>query len=126
MPYKTVTPAEAHARMSARAVYLDVRTEQEFDAGHPVGAINVPAFLAGPGGMTANPDFTAIVGRHWSPETELLLGCASGQRSARACEALAAAGYRNLSNVAGGFASPTGWRAAGLPSDQSPSAWRTL
>ena len=41
-----------------------------------------------------------------------MVGCKSGRRSALACEQMAAAGYTDLVNVAGGF---DAWLAAGLP-----------
>lgn len=42
-------------------------------------------------------------------------GCKSGRRSIAACEALAAAGYVDLTNVLGGWDQ---WAAQGLPSEQ--------
>lgn len=126
MPFKTITPKEAHDLLTAdpHAVYLDVRSEQEFAAGHPVGAKNVPiAFLTG-GGMAANPDFLKVIGAHFAKDASLVVGCKMGGRSARACEILADAGYTNLKNVDGGFdgrggaADPGvrgGWSGSGLP-----------
>ena len=43
------------------ALYLDVRTEGEFAAGHPAGAINIPVMVAkGPGQMQLNLDFVEV------------------------------------------------------------------
>lgn len=132
MPFQTITPAEAHALLSsdANAVYLDVRSEQEFAAGHPVGAKNVPiAFLSG-GGMAGNPDFLKVVAANFGKSATLVVGCKMGGRSARACEILADAGYLDLKNVDGGFdgrggaADPTvrgGWSGAGLPVSRAPA-----
>jgi rhodanese-related sulfurtransferase len=63
------------------------------------------------------------------PEDDLYFICRSGSRSLAAAKAMAAAGYRNCHNVAGGFEGPLdderhrgameGWKAAGLPWQQS-------
>ncbi|HEY3253455.1 MAG TPA: rhodanese-like domain-containing protein, partial [Polyangiaceae bacterium] len=39
---KPVTPEEAAELLSQGHVYVDVRSEPEFEAGHPAGALNVP------------------------------------------------------------------------------------
>jgi rhodanese-related sulfurtransferase len=58
-------------------------------------------------------------------DTELLFICRSGQRSLKAAQAMAAAGYTRCRNVADGFEGPLdaerhrgklgGWKAKGLP-----------
>ena len=60
-----------------------------------------------------------------SHDSELLFICRSGQRSLKAAQAMAAAGYRRCRNVADGFEGPldsnrqrgqlAGWKAKGLP-----------
>jgi len=126
VPFKTITPSEAHALLGSdpASVYIDVRSEPEFSAGHPVGARNVPiAHLSG-GGMIPNQEFLKVMAAHFQKDTALLVGCKMGGRSARACEILADAGYTNLKNVDGGFdgrgnaADPavrSGWKGSGLP-----------
>jgi rhodanese-related sulfurtransferase len=52
---KRVSAREARALMDAGYAYVDVRSEQEFDLGHPSGAVNVPFQLLGPSGMGQNP-----------------------------------------------------------------------
>ena len=109
MAWRSVRSRRARRRASSRptpsAVYLDVRTPEEFDAGHPAGARNVAVFLLDPGTRRPrpNPGFLAVVQRHLPPATRLLVGCQSGMRSQRACELLADAGYTDLANVRGGF-----------------------
>ena len=121
MSIRQVTPGEAAHALSAdpRAVYLDVRTVEEFDAGHPAGARNVPVFLFDASGRPRpNPEFLGVVRRHFVPDTPLLLGCRSGMRSQRAAEMLAEAGYADLANVRGGFGGSDdtpGWAESGLP-----------
>ncbi len=98
-------PQEVQPRLAqGGCVYLDVRTEREFEQGHPPGALNVPVvFIDRPGAPPRpNPDFLDVVRAVVSPDAELIVGCQSGVRSRRACEILSEAGYR-VTNVRGGF-----------------------
>lgn len=128
MAVEQVVPSDAKAGLDADAdaVYLDVRTEAEFAAGHPEGAVNIPVALQSPaGGMMPNPDFQAVVDRVLNHDTKIYCGCQSGVRSQYAAEMLEKAGYLNVANVVGGFGgkvSPgtgmvevAGWRDSGLP-----------
>jgi len=124
---KQTTPNEAHERLQAAAdaIYLDVRTEAEFERGHPAGAVNVPVVFLDPAGAPPRPNdqFVSEVARLAGSDRELIVGCQAGGRSMRACEILAQAGYVNLANVVGGFggakdrtgAVHPGWVASGLP-----------
>ena len=99
-------------------VYLDVRTVAEFDAGHPSGAYNIPAFIADSGAMAPNPSFVAEVRSAFPTDTAMVLGCRSGGRSLMALRILEAEGFTNLvDNEAGWAGAPgsIGWRPAGLP-----------
>jgi len=134
MPIAQATPPEAHEilRRHPDAVYLDVRTEAEFEAGHPAGARNVPVLFVDPATRQPQPngDFVAVVERHLPRTTKLVVGCQMGGRSQRACELLAAAGFTDLTNVFGGFGGARdesgrvvpGWRDAGLPVEQGTPA----
>lgn len=93
-----VSPQEAAARRERGAVLLDVREPAEWAGGHAPGAVHLP--LAGV--STAAPRFG---------DAEVLAVCRSGNRSAKAAEALAAAGVE-VRNVAGGMSA---WMEAGLP-----------
>jgi len=127
MAIAQTTPREAHATLQQNpgAVYLDVRTEGEFEAGHPAGARNVPVMILDPATRrpAPNPDFVAAVERTVPKGTTLLVGCQAGGRSQRACELLAAAGFTDLANVQGGFGggqdargnAVAGWADGGLP-----------
>jgi rhodanese-related sulfurtransferase len=122
MAIRQLTPTAAQTALAAdpAAVYLDVRTAGEYDAGHPAGARHIAVMEIDPasGRPAPNADFVAIVGRHFPPATTLIVGCQSGMRSQRACEMLAAAGWTDLANMQGGFGgSPDtpGWRESGLP-----------
>jgi rhodanese-related sulfurtransferase len=138
MDIPQLTPPEAHEVLThdPSAVYLDVRSEEEFDAGHPAGARNVPVVFFDPATRQPklNPDFLATVQRHLPPTTKLVIGCQSGMRSQRACEILADAGYTAVANVRGGFGgtrdqsgrpSVPGWRDAGLPVETGKPPGRT-
>ena len=128
MEISETTPPEAYATLTATpgAVYLDVRTEAEFEAGHPAGARSVPVVFFDPATRrpVPNPDFVATVERTIPRSTKLLVGCQSGSRSAHACELLVQAGFTDVTNVRGGFGGARdqsgrvvvpGWREAGLP-----------
>ncbi len=73
--------------------YVDVRTAEEFAAGHPEGAVNVPSMNAGPNGMEPNPGFLAAMESAFAKDAPLVVGCKMGGRSARAAKALVDAGY---------------------------------
>lgn len=121
---KRISPVEAKALLDEGYTYLDVRSEPEFAAGHPTGAVNVPLMHAGPAGMTPNPDFLDVVTRAFGKDAKLVVGCQAGGRSLRAAEALVAAGFGSLVDQRAGFggsggafggAGEPGWRACGLP-----------
>lgn len=123
--YDEKDPNASKALVDEGWIYLDVRTPGEFEGGHPEGATNIPFALIGPGGMMPNPMFLSVVGRiHPDKSQGLVVGCASGGRSARACQMLAQSGYTKLVNVAGGFSGARdgsgnvvqkGWEDCGLP-----------
>ena len=125
MAVKRVSPSEARELIDKQGyVYVDVRSVPEFAAGHPTGAYNVPLMNMGPGGMTPNPDFMAVMGS-FPKDAKLVVGCKAGGRSARAASMLESAGYRSVTDQRAGFegapdpatgriAEP-GWRPAGLP-----------
>lgn len=127
MPIEQSTPPEAKALLDANpdAIYLDVRTEPEFAAGHPAGAINIPVAVPGPGGqMQLNPDFARVVERTIPKDAKVVCGCQVGGRSQMAADLMAQAGYSDLTNVRGGFGGLqdpetgeviAGWQDEGLP-----------
>jgi rhodanese-related sulfurtransferase len=101
--YKNLS-VEEFARMAddKQNVILDVRTPEEFQAGHIPGAVNLD--------VTAS-DFqakAALLAR----SKIYLVHCASGVRSARACDKLNQLDFLNLYNLPGGFRA---WSKAGKP-----------
>ena len=121
------TEAAEILKDNPEALFLDVRSRGEFEAGHPEGALNVPiAEPDGFGQMSPNPDFVAVV-QALAPalETTIVFSCQVGGRSMRACQALEAVGYTDCINNDGGFGGRgnpmtgqievPGWAACGLP-----------
>jgi rhodanese-related sulfurtransferase len=135
MATQSKRPDDAKALLDSGAgwKYLDVRSVEEFDAGHASGAWNIPLFHRGPAGMTPNTEFESVVQRVFPRDSKLVVGCASGGRSMRACEVLAAAGYVDLVNLEGGFLGARdemgraihGWASAGLPVEKTATPERT-
>jgi rhodanese-related sulfurtransferase len=116
---KRVSPEEAKALMDEGYAYVDVRSIPEFEQGHPEGAYNVPLAHLGPRGMAPNPDFLAVLERHFSRDSTLVIGCQSGSRSLHAASMLERAGYVTVVDQRAGFGgtgAEAGWRALGLPS----------
>lgn len=128
---KSLHPKQAWTLLGTEpaAVLLDVRDRTEFAfVGHPPGALNIP-WKEAPS-WQPNPGFVDEVRRRVpAAGTPLLLLCRSGQRSLDACKALAEAGYTDVTNVEEGFEGALdehkhrstlgGWRAHGLPWEQS-------
>lgn len=98
---KHVDVREAQAQAGSEAVLVDVREQDEWDAGHAPGATHIP--LSQFGAAT------------WDPSATYLMICRSGARSGQAATALARAGY-DAANVEGGMLA---WRAADLPMEAS-------
>ena len=129
-----ISPQQALDAMRAGAVYVDVRTPEEFADGHPEGAYNVPVALSSGGTMTPNEDFLSTMKAHFAPGVKIVLGCRSGGRSLRAAHALAAAGYTDVVDQRAGWDGARdpfgqlvepGWGRAGLPAATTPAAGRS-
>lgn len=80
--------AEAHRRVEAGAILVDVRTPEEFAAGHLPGAVNIP--------VDELPRRFAELG---SPEKPLVIYCRSGARSSRAEGLLKERGFQDVFNL---------------------------
>lgn len=98
-----ISPSEATLLINRdQAKVIDVRQPDEFASGHLPDALNIP--------------LSELANRH--PELEsfkefpLLVYCASGGRSSRACAELNKYGYNKLHNLSGGVSA---WQQAGLP-----------
>jgi rhodanese-related sulfurtransferase len=140
MSIKQVEPPQAYEilQKDPKAIYVDVRTEEEFAQGHPAGAINLPVVFLKPGAAPQpNESFLDVAQKVLPRDRKLVVGCMAGGRSQRACELLEQVGYSDLTNVRGGFGGArdasgavvvVGWRDAGLPvsRDLSDSSYRAL
>lgn len=104
----TTDPARAAQRLT-RYTVVDVRTPGEFASGHVPGAHNVPLDHL----HTALPALKAAAARG-----ELLVVCASGNRSATACTELAGADIPATSLEGG----TTAWADGGHPLDRPAGA----
>jgi rhodanese-related sulfurtransferase len=131
MTIKHITVQQAHQEQNSGAAYLDVRSIPEFEQGHPEGAFNVPLMHVDPETrqMRPNPQFLDVVRANFPTDTQLVIGCQMGGRSAKAAEILASAGYRDVANVLGGDGGApqfghAGWVQAGLPVATKPTADR--
>lgn len=127
---RSVDPEAAQSLLEQGYTYLDVRSEPEFQQGQVPGAYNIPLLHKGSQGMAPNSSFLDDVKRAFPADTRLVVGCAAGGRSARACETLQRAGYADLVNMDGGFSgrrNPAngqllvpGWQQRGFPVSQQP------
>jgi len=95
---------EVHARMNRgeRFTIVDVREESEFGRDHIPGAVHL-----GKGIIERD-----IEQRFPDAETELVLYCGGGYRSALAAENLGRMGYTRVISMDGGY---RGWKEKGLP-----------
>lgn len=105
-------PAEkARQLLRQGALVIDVRSPDEFNAGHLPGAINLPL-----GELSRD-----IAGRVPDKDQVLLLHCLSGARSGIARQQLKRMGYRNVFNLGSyGRAEKIVHDAAGPPKESPP------
>ena len=99
-----VSAAQVKADLDAgkKFILLDVRSKEEFDAGHLPNAMNVSRGLLEFKIGNAIPDKNA----------NIILYCRTGARSALATQVLNEMGYVNAKNMAGAFKA---WGTAGYP-----------
>lgn len=81
---------------------IDVREDNEWEAGHLPSALHLGRGVIERDIEQNFPDF----------DTELILYCGGGYRSALTAESLQKMGYTNVISMDGGF---RGWSEAGLP-----------
>jgi len=131
LPYEgALTPAEAHElwHLAPGARLIDVRTKAELDwVGRVPGAIEIE-WQDYPG-KHLNPHFLQILKHSVTTDSLLMFLCRSANRSGVAAKAATEAGFPDCYNILEGFEGNKdangqrnrtgGWRAAGLPWNQS-------
>jgi rhodanese-related sulfurtransferase len=104
---REVTLEEARRRLEAnpKAVLIDVREDTEWEAGHAVQAIHL-----GKGILERDIECTIP-----DPETECILYCGGGYRSALAADAARRMGYQRVYSLIGGYRAmrEAGWPTTG-------------
>ncbi|PYS45117.1 MAG: hypothetical protein DMG13_32770 [Acidobacteria bacterium] len=113
MSVKNINPEQAKGILDgdSNAVYIDVRTEQEYMNGHVPNSINIPVVWPDP---------------HFGKDKRIIVGCQAGGRSQFAAELLAQEGFQDVSNMQGGFGGARdpmgrmiapGWTQLGFPTE---------
>ncbi len=99
-----ISVAEARARlaMHSQTVLLDVREDNEWQAGHAVGAVHLGKGILERDLEKLYPDVN----------TEIIMYCGGGFRSALTCETAQKLGYKKVHSLIGGY---KGMTAAGWP-----------
>lgn len=99
---------ETRARLSANpeARLIDVREDNEWQAGHAAGAQHLGRGIIERDIETQVPD----------KDAELILYCGGGYRSALAADNLQRMGYRNVYSMAGGWKA---WKESGAPVEEA-------
>jgi rhodanese-related sulfurtransferase len=91
-----------HLAANPAARLIDVREDNEWQAGHAHGAQHLGRGIIERDIETEAPD----------PDTELILYCGGGYRSALAADNLQRMGYRRVYSMTGGWKA---WKDAGAP-----------
>lgn len=103
-PYKIVTPSDATVLVNRQnGVFVDVRTRDEYRAGHIAGAVHVLA-------KEIKANNAAEIEKYKSDP--IILVCKSGQTAIESANALAKAGFENVNVLKDGLIS---WNEANLP-----------
>ena len=99
---REVDVAETRQRMNEGAELIDVREDNEWEAGHAAGARH----------MSRGIIERDIVQTYSNKDTELILYCGGGFRSALAADMLQKMGYSKVFSMAGGWKS---WKDSNAP-----------
>ena len=95
---------EARLRLANGATLIDVREDNEFAAGHAAGACHMGRGIIERDIVQTFPD----------KNTELILYCGGGYRSALAADMLQKMGYTNVISMDGGWKA---WKDSGAPTE---------
>ena len=99
MERKTISGEKFERKMKKKnAVVLDVRTSEEYNAGHIPGAVHIDVL---------KDDFTQQI-QPLDKKKTYLLYCKSGRRSEKALNTLYTNGFKKVYHLEGGFTRWTG------------------
>lgn len=129
---RRIEPAEAREILESGKgyTYLDVRSREEFVAGHAPGAVNIPVMNRNPAGagLVPNPEFVEQVRERFpDSSTPLITACLRGGRSLKAAQILAGEGYTEIIDMRGGYdgemgpggqITVEGWARLGFPTEE--------
>ena len=102
---REISVAETRERVKQGATLIDVREDNEWKEAHAAGARHI-----GRGVIERD-----IVHQIPDKESEIILYCGGGYRSALAADNLQKMGYQNVFSMAGGW---TAWQTANAPTEQ--------
>jgi rhodanese-related sulfurtransferase len=99
---KEISVEKALERQKQGAILVDVREDREWDDGHAKDAVHL-----GRGVIERD-----IIEKYPDKDTELMLYCGGGFRSALSADNLQKMGYTNVASMAGGWKA---WKASESP-----------
>ena len=102
----TIDQARERLKRNPKAVLMDVREDTEWSNGHAAEAIHL-----GKGILERDLESTIK-----DPDTEIIMYCGGGFRSALSADNLQRMGYTNVASMAGGWRA---WQAAGGPTERA-------
>lgn len=109
-----VTANEAFDLKANGAIFIDVRSKNEYDYSHALGAYWIPVFFDKYGTRVFNKKFLDQIAEIISDKNlKIILISKRGDRSKYAANILAENGYKNVYTLKDGFLGKTGWKASG-------------
>lgn len=91
------------------SLIVDVREPEEFILGHIENAINIPRGVLE---FRTDDSYPGAIASLADKNTDIILYCRSGGRSALAAQSMSKLGYKSVMSMAGGFMA---WEEAKLP-----------
>ena len=106
-----IDPARLDAEIAADddLLLVDVREPDEYRLGHLPGAVPIPRGMIEPSADLQFPNRHPELSQ--ARKRRVVLYCATGGRSALACDVLQEMGFENVASLAGGYGA---WQAAEL------------
>jgi rhodanese-related sulfurtransferase len=97
----SIEQARERLKRNPKTILMDVREDREWQKAHAAEAIHL-------GKGVLERDLEALLP---NPDTEIIMYCGGGYRSALACDAAQKMGYRNVHSLDGGYKAmvKSGW-----------------